>query len=126
MVAEPEVFSLAMTQVTQEELQIGLNNLELKILEYCSKNFGRLQMLKESEDGARHAVEGLRQDNVELRNVFFDHVTSVEEKFTKDLEEARQQLVAMNGGSCGSKVQADYFFACLRGLCVRRSAPHPA
>ena len=81
-----------MTQVTQEEMQTGLDNLEVKLLQYCSSFVGRLQMLKESEDGARHAVEALQQDNLELRNVFFDHVTSVEEKFTKDLEEARRQL----------------------------------
>ena len=56
-----------MTQVTQEEMRMGLDNLEVKLMEYFSGLVGRIQTLKESEDGARHVVEALHQGNLELR-----------------------------------------------------------
>ena len=86
-----------MTQVTQEEMRTGLDNLEVKLMQYFSGLVGRIQTSKESEDVARHDVEALHQGNLEFRNVFFDQVSSIEDKFTKDLEEARRQLSAMTG-----------------------------
>ena len=101
------MFSLAMTQVTQEDLlrvqeemqdqrekqenlQRALTTLEVKLT-------GRLQMLKESEEGALYAVATLQQDNIGLKTLLFEHVSSVEQKFKNDVEEARRQLVVMKG-----------------------------
>ena len=90
MVAELSLFSLAMAQISQEDLQQAINDLEARLV-------GRPQMLKTSEEGVSHAVGALQEAQFVLKREFFQHVTNVEEKFTGDVEEARRQLVVFKG-----------------------------
>ena len=81
-----------MAQVSPEDLQQAINALVVRIV-------GRLQMFKESQDGVRHVVDTLQEGHQVLKKEFFEHVSTVEEKFKGDVGEARRQLVVIKGGT---------------------------
>ena len=92
------MFSLAMTQVTQEDLTSALEGLKVQLL-------GRINVAQQSEQGARHAVDSLQAALEVLKKEFFDHVSIVEDKFKGDVEEARRQLVAVKGDIAEAKTR---------------------
>ena len=100
-----------MAQVSQEDLQQALSDLETRLV-------GRLQLFKESQDEGSHVVATMRDRHEELKENFYEHLSSMEEKLNKDAEEAQRQVCRYEGGTCGSKDTTVFYFACPRGLCV--------
>ena len=100
-----------MTQVTQEEMGTALANQKTELLAVFSSMVGRIQSLKESEDGARFASSDIHRvfeeakaatasGNTELKTVFFNHISRIEEKvaaMTVDIAEVKlKQLTSMH------------------------------
>ena len=79
-----------MAQVTQEDLATALDEFRVELL-------AMIAGIQNSEEGARHAMGALQQESAQLKTEFFEHVSSAEEKFRADVEEARRQLVTMKG-----------------------------
>ena len=100
-----------MAQVSQEDLQQALNDLETRLV-------GRLQMFKESQDGVRHVVDTMQENHEELNNNFFEHLSSMEEKLNKGGRRGPATGGRYEGGTCGSKDTNVFYSACPRGLCV--------
>ena len=137
MVAEQELFSLAMTTLQQEDL----DNLRSELI-------GRIQIAKDEEQGFQIAIQ---QEVEEIRDTlaqgggveqrllnveqflermpdpdqFFEHMFTMETKLQEALNNVQQQMTHMEGDLAEVKSRETSHTHAPLGLCVDWTTSHP-